>query len=154
MLLPHTDTLSYKENSHRPTIASDIFVRWCWAAYLQSEDAKSRTFSKIDFSNVEEHKSVIEQSSKDYHDNVHRLFYPGIDLPTLNNHDEGPTIIVKTSSEDTLRDDGIELCKTLKALGAKVEHINHCGSHGISSTFDKKSNKKLLSIWEKVIWCQ
>ena len=174
MLLPHTDTQSCHLNSLSSSFCPATFLRWCWAAYLQlgvqgeakdgndnddeGEDKGSGCSTKslispiISYDNVEEYKNILEKSpwfQQPY--GITRLFYPRINLPNNLNTERAPVIIVKTSTADVLRDDGLDLVKVLKAAGANVQHFEMVGSHGISSWLGM-IQMEMIDAWSKIIW--
>ena len=160
MLLPQANTKSYYLNSLTSSFCPANFVRWCWAAYLQVETYQIEKETAVlddDFGsdNFLRNNCLLKDNLWFPANGVEcrtRLFYPKIELPNDLNVKEAPIIIVKTSTADVLRDDGLDLVEALRGVGANVKHFECVGSHGFSMEVDSKARTQFNKFWYEIIW--
>jgi hypothetical protein len=165
------------------------FLRWSWAAYLglrcshdsskNGSSSKCSNSGKIDFYSLEDYSKALnnskwflknkegEETTNDISSsNFNRLISPQVDLPVNLNSEDAPTIIVKTSKADPLRDDGIDFVQKLKQImngeeegstlptTSNILHFEARGSHVVSILFDKEAREKLNKAWYDAFWAE
>jgi len=81
-----------------------------------------------------------------------RLVWPQVDLPIFKVDAHVPKIIVTTSSNDPLRDDGLDLIECLHAKDIPVQAFKCYGDHGYSILTDSTWRKEFVSEWGKCLW--
>jgi len=181
-LLPRGNTSSYYSNSK--TAVFDIsFIRWCWRVYLGfdhlhknievMEEATPSTTTTTTTTTAKEDGYQWWPKGQKY-DGLLRLCCPQVDPPSIvntSNVEEAPRFIVHTGAGDPLRNDGLELLKSLRAVGRgklatttttvavgqcnypkNVMHFEGTGGHGGAFIFDCVTRRKLLIAWHEAIY--
>lgn len=140
MLDPTVSSPSSKLYGDSP-ICPNEFLRYCWGVYLKLGSFKDQDGYETALKNA-----LSESEGK------LRLIRPSTKLPNVIESEGNPCILVKTSSSDTLRDDGVQLIQGLQELGANVHVYETQGSHEISLLFDWRVLFSMLRVWSSLLW--
>lgn len=159
------------------------FLSWCWRAYLNFdhlhkaieviEEADTTTPSTITAADAAKEDGYQWWPKGQKYDGLLRLCCPQVDPPSIvnaNKVEEAPMFIVHTGAGDPLRNDGLELLKSLRAVGngkiattttvvedqcqdpKNVIHFEGTGGHGGAFIFDWVTRRKLLIAWHEAIY--
>lgn len=118
----------YKLSSFCPS----SFLQYCWRVYLHDE--------KI-------HTKLHQNSDRKDINNIQRLISPIVDLPLNLDSKLAPYFLVKTSKNDGLRDEGLQLVNSLKHAGARIKAYESVGSHEVSFILDYGVFDSIMKTW-------
>eukprot|EP00977_Amphora_coffeiformis_P016135 scaffold4917_cov172-Amphora_coffeaeformis.AAC.1 len=157
MVDPAADSDSYYMN-HTSSFAATDWLRWCWRCYLALPP--NETERKVDIytlptmaqryahgpNQTSWKESPWRKAALD------RLVDPTLDLPPNLGAENDPPMVVLTNQGDPLHDDGIKLYEALKAKGAKVQHLDHRGSHWFGTALDTKNFQQVVDVWKEMLF--
>lgn len=136
--------LVYKTSPFCPS----SFLRYCWGVYLQL----SPFYDEGSYKKALEEKWFHQNSDLHEYNNIRRLVLPMLDLPQNLDSEMAPYFIVKTSTNDGLRDEGLVLVKALQDARAHVRAYETMGSHQISLLLDNVAFDSMMKAWCELLF--
>jgi acetyl esterase/lipase len=118
------------------------FLRYCWTVYLQL----------FPFQDEKTVAKLRQNSDQNDTNNIQRLISPIVDLPLNLDSKLAPYFLVKTSKNDGLRDEGLELVNSLKHAGARFKAYESVGSHEVSIILDYVVFDSIMKTWCQLLF--
>ena len=147
MVDPASDTESFYMNRNVYFVSPE-WVRWCWRCYLElpsNENDKNVDIFSLDTLDARlAHGSNRRawSQSRWRHSKLCRLVDPTLEMP--RNLQDLPPTVLSTNTADPLHDEGVKLLSSLRQGGARVQHLDHSGSHCLGTLLDKEKRQEFV----------